>query len=212
MPSSGKKVAWKGVLLAVQPRIRLQRSFDESSHSYLGYVLTLEGMLAGAPGEFRIAIGKAAQAKHQFRKGDQVCGASHPVQDARLETAEYYQTSGLKLLQRGAEPEVQTPPWVGVPPALEIYRERGHRRLHTVPWGQKCRWCLWGCRMPVEIIVDPWNPGQKRYRLETFCYGPKSCPLYQAGPTRKVPGRRGLVWEEEDWVDQQATAHREGDE
>ena len=212
MPVTETKVAWAGVLLAVQPRIRLWRSFDESNHSYLGYVLTVEGTLANAPGEFSIAIGKAAQAKHPFRQGDRVRGSSHPVQDARLETAEYYQTSGLKLLQRGAEPEESPPPWVGVPPALEVYRERGHRRLQAVTFKQKCRGCLWGCRMPVEIIVDHWNPGQKRYRFETFCYGPKSCPFYQAGPTRKVPGRRGLVWEEEDWVDRDATAHREGDE
>jgi hypothetical protein len=24
--------------------------------------------------------------------------------------------------------------------------------------------------MPVEIIIDHWNPSQKRYRFETFCY------------------------------------------
>ena len=37
------KLSWTGVITAVQPRIRLQRSFDERSHSYLGYVLLLEG-------------------------------------------------------------------------------------------------------------------------------------------------------------------------
>jgi hypothetical protein len=66
--------------------------------------------------------------------------------------------------------------------------------------------------MPVEIIVDQWNPSQVRYRIETFCYGPKSCALYQAGPTRKVPGRKSMVWEEEDWVDEEATAHRGPDD
>ncbi|MFB0555220.1 MAG: hypothetical protein ACETWQ_18085 [Phycisphaerae bacterium] len=29
-------------------------------------------------------------------------------------------------------------------------------------------------------------------------YGPKSCSFYKAGPTRKVPGRKGMSWEEED--------------
>ena len=48
--------------------------------------------------------------------------------------------------------------------------------------------------MPVEIIVDHWNPTHKRYRTETFCYVPLSCRLYKAGPTGKVPGRRGLTW------------------
>ena len=43
--------------------------------------------------------------------------------------------------------------------------------------------------MAVEMIVDQWNPSVRRYRRETFCYGPKSCLSYKSGPTRKVPGR-----------------------
>ena len=58
--------------------------------------------------------------------------------------------------------------------------------------------------MPVEMIIDQWNPSQRQYRFETFCYGPKSCTLYAAGSTRKVPVRRGMAWEEEDWVDEDA--------
>lgn len=34
----------------------------------------------------------------------------------------------------------------------------------------------------------------------------------QAGPTRKVPGRQGMTWEEEDWVDHDAVAHRDADD
>jgi tetratricopeptide (TPR) repeat protein len=66
------------------------RSFDERSHSYLGYVLCLKGITGDEPGEFRIAIGKAAQAKHQFRVGMEVSGLAVPVPDPRLETAAYY--------------------------------------------------------------------------------------------------------------------------
>lgn len=67
--------------------------------------------------------------------------------------------------------------------------------------------------MPVELIVDQWNPRVRGHRFETFCYGPKSCPAYRAGPTRKAPGRKkGMQWEEEDWVDEGATAHRGADE
>jgi hypothetical protein len=66
--------------------------------------------------------------------------------------------------------------------------------------------------MPVTMIVDQWQPSQKRYRFETFCYGPKSCQFYQAGPTRTVPGRKGMIWEEEDWIDEDATSHRGEDE
>ncbi len=32
--------------------------------------------------------------------------------------------------------------------------------------------------MPVEMIIDQWNPSRRRYRTETFCYGPLSCRLY----------------------------------
>ena len=66
--------------------------------------------------------------------------------------------------------------------------------------------------MPVEMIIDQWKPWQKRYRFETFCYGPKSCPNYKAGPKRKVPGRKGMSYTEEDWVDEEATSHRGPDE
>ncbi len=59
--------------------------------------------------------------------------------------------------------------------------------------------------MPVEIIIDQWNPGKKKYRFETFCYGPLNYKLYKSGPIRKVPGRNGMVYEEEDWVDEEET-------
>ena len=99
-----------------------------------------------------------------------------------------------------------------IPPDLETYRERGHRRLDARTYNTKCQSCIWGCNMPVEIIIDQWNPSQKRYRFESFCYGPKSCSLYRSGRIRSVPGRKGMVWEEEDWVDEQDTAHRSMDE
>ena len=66
--------------------------------------------------------------------------------------------------------------------------------------------------MPVEIIIDNWNPDRRRYRTETFCYGPLSCPVYKPGTTRKVVGRHGMTYEEPDWVDQGATAHRAPEE
>ena len=207
-----EKLVWKGRLCSVQPRIRLLRSFDERSHSYPGYNLQVQGTLAGQQGEFCVAIGPAAQAKHAFRVGDVVSGKSQPVADSRVETAGYYKTSSLRLLERGTTAGSQAPPWTGAPPALEVYRERGHRRLHARTYDEKCGNCIWGCRMPVEIIVDHWKPDRKQYRFETFCYGPKSCAFYRAGPTRKVPGRRGMTWEEEDWVDEDATAHRSRDE
>ncbi len=58
--------------------------------------------------------------------------------------------------------------------------------------------------MPVKLLIDPWNPAY-RYRFETFCYGPESCTFYKAGAPRKVPGRKGMTWVEEDGVDEQAS-------
>ncbi len=203
-----EKVAWSGRLISVQPRIRLMRSFDERSHSYRGYVLRINGICDTESGEFLIAVGKAAHEKNQFQVGMNVSGLAVPVRDPRLETAGFYKASGLKVLEDAEEEPSAGPPFLGVPPDLETYRSRGHRRLAARTYDAKCLTCIWGCRMPVEIIIDQWNPANKRYRFETFCYGPKNCTLYRAGATRKVPGRRGMMWEEEDWVDEEVTAHR----
>lgn len=203
---------WKGEVLSVQPRIRLTRSFDERTHSYLGYVLRVRGALDGQARDFLVAVGEGAHEKHAFRVGDQVEGEGEPVADARMETAELYRVSGLILSARRSETAESPPPWHGVPPALEVYRARGHRRLASRTCATKCVSCIWGCEMAVEMIIDQWNPGKRRYRRETFCYGPKSCRFYAAGPTRKVPGRRGMSWEEEEWVDEDATSHRGPDD
>lgn len=66
--------------------------------------------------------------------------------------------------------------------------------------------------MAVEMIIDQWNPSTRRYRTETFCYGPRSCSFYRSGPQRKVPSRRGMTYTEEDWIDEEATSHRGSDE
>ena len=206
------KLAWQGEVVAVQARVRLLRSFDQRSHSYLGYALRVAGVIGGEQRELLVGIGKGAQAKHCFRVGDMVSGLAEPVLDGRLEVVEFYKASKLKV-EKHVEPEEQKPPpWQGVASTLEEYRERGHRRLDARTYEAKCSSCIWGCRMAVEMIIDQWNPSQKKYRQETFCYGPKSCKFYKAGPTRKVPGRKGMSWEEEDWVDEDATSHRGMDE
>lgn len=94
------KIVFRGLLKSIQPRIRLTRSFDQRSHSYLGYALRIDGSIESQVREFTIGIGKGAQEKHAF----------------------------------------------------------------------------------------------------------------QAGPVRKVPGRQGMTWVEEDWVDEEAVSHREPDE
>jgi hypothetical protein len=208
MTPGAEKITWSGRLVSIQPRIRLIRSFDERYHNYLGYVLCVNGVVDGLPGEFLVAVGKGAHAKHQFCIGMRLSGYAVPVEDPRLEIADYYKTSGINKIGVSNALSSSAPPFHGVPPDLETYRQRGHRRLDPKTYDAKCSTCMWGCRMPVEIIVDQWNPEKKSYRFETFCYGPKSCALYRAGATRKVPGRKGMSWEEEDWVDDEATSHR----
>jgi len=222
------KLLFQGAIRSIQPRIRLVRSFDESSHSYLGYVIVLAGWLAvetdghesgrvdlesaDAAKSFSIAIGPAAHAKHQFKAGDLISGACVPVLDPQMETAEYNKVSKLTKIAAAPDSAQPPPPWLTVPPDLETYRQRGARRLSSVTYETKCGACIWCCQMPVEIIIDNWNPEQRKYRFETFCYGPLNCTFYKAGPKRKVEGRNGMIYVEEDWVDQDQTAHRQPDE
>lgn len=205
------KLTWHGRILAVQPRIRLYRSFDQRSQTDLGYLLRVEGRVGDEERVFTVGIGPAAQTKHGFQVGDVTQGECLPPDEPRSEPAEFYKVSKLQLLARPQAELATPPPWIGTPPSLELYRERGFRRLAARTYDTVCAGCLWGCRMAVEIIVDHWNPSVRRYRTETFCYGPKSCPLYKPGPTRKVPGRQGMTWEEADWIDDDATSHRDVD-
>jgi len=161
---------------------------------------------------FSSAWGKALTPKYHFRAGNWASGIALPLADPRLETVEFYKISNLKVSVRMVEEETQPPPWLGVPPPLPVYRQRGHRRLGARTYEDKCTSCMWGCKMAVEMIIDQWNPSARRYRTETFCYGPRSCPLYRSGPARKVPGRHGMSYTEEDWVDDEATSHRGFDE
>ena len=207
------KLSFTGTIISIQPRIRLTRFFDEASHTYLGYAIRLDGEIDNNQTTFSIGIGKAAHAKHQFKVNDVISGECIPVPNPDLEPTQYYKVSKLKLITRSSATDSNSSPWELVPPELEVYRERGHRRLAARTYDTKCSSCIWGARMPVEIIIDNWNPrGRKKYRFETFCYGPLNCKLYKAGPNRKVEGRNGMVYVEEDWVDQMAVEHRREDE
>jgi hypothetical protein len=206
------KHAWNGIIASVQPRIRLTRSFDQRFETYQGYTLVIDGFIDGEPGRFSVGIDEPAQIRHEFRVGDWAGGESVPVADPTMELADFDNTSKLKVTSRAVEAEDSPPPWAEVPPDLDEYQERGYRRLSARVYEAKCLLCIWGCEMPVEMIIDHWNPSEKDYRTETFCFGPKSCRFYKAGPTRKVPGRKGMVYEEEDWVDEDATAHRDEDD
>jgi len=63
--------------------------------------------------------------KHQFESGDMASGRSGFVEDTRAEVAEYYKTSELNLIEKRTDPAGLPPPWLGIPPALEVYRQGG---------------------------------------------------------------------------------------
>jgi len=205
------KLEFSGIILGVQPRIKLIRSFDESSHNYLGYNLFLDGLIEDHNRKYIVAIGKGTQNKFKLQAGQKIKGLCSPVKDQKNEIAEYYKVSRLQLIDSYVL-ENEPPPYLEQPRDLEIYRERGHRRLSARSYDTKCQFCHWACKMPVKIFVDQWDHSNIKNRFETFCYGPKCCKFYKAGPTRKVPGRKGMVWEEEDWIDEEATSHRGPDD
>ena len=97
-----EKIPWHGVLISVQARIRLSRSFDQRSHTYLGYTLTVRGSIGSDDREFLLGVGQGAHAKHHFRIGDIVSGDAPPVADPRLETVEFYKVGNLKVSSREA--------------------------------------------------------------------------------------------------------------
>lgn len=183
---------------------------DERYHTYVGYVLRLQGRIDDQDGGFLIGIGQGRR-PNVNRTGDIVSGRSMPVEDTRLEIAEYYKTAGLKVISGRHPSSITHHPHI-VPPDLEVYRGRGHCRLNARTYAARCESRIWGYRMALEMIT-PFDPQQRRYRTDTFCYGPQIMPiLYLAGPVHTVPGRKGMVWQEEDWVDEDATHHRAMDE
>ena len=125
------KPTWEGKITSVQPRIRLLGSFDQHHLTCLSNVLGIDGELAGEQLAFTLAIGKATHAKHQFQVGMVVSGQAEPVADLRKETTELYKASKLASQPTNPASGHIPPQWIDVPPPLDVYRHRGHRRLSS---------------------------------------------------------------------------------
>ena len=106
-------------MLSVQPRIRLTRSFDQRSHTYLGYALKARGTVGSEAREFLVGVGQGGHTKHQFQAGASVSGDALPVPESQLETVEFYKVSKLKDRPPEAVDQTPPPPWRGVPPELD---------------------------------------------------------------------------------------------
>lgn len=107
--NGAEKIPWDGVLISVQPRIRLSRSFDQRSHMYLGYALRVHGRIGSEARESLVGVGEGAHTKHHFRAGDLVSGEALRVADPRLETVEFYKLSDLKVTMGEVKDESEPP-------------------------------------------------------------------------------------------------------
>ncbi len=202
----GTKVSWSGEVLAVQPRIHLGRAFDTRHHVYRGYRLLVRGRVEeGEEREFRVAVGGSAHARHSFRAGDRVSGTAWGAKPGKSQVVDLLRSGSFRFEARGPESVAGGPPFLGVPPPLEEYRRRGHLRLSARTYAARCTRCRFGAEMSVEIVIDLGKGGPVRHRRETFCYGPKSCPLYSPGPQRSTPGSGGTSYTEGDWIDEETT-------
>lgn len=150
--------------------------------------------------DLRVAVGQKTHEKNRFRIGDYISGEAVPIGKPEQEWADFYKVSGLKIIHRGAPSEDRPADTKGgIAPPLNVYREHGHLRLDPRTYELKCKLCPWGIVMATEIIIDHWNPGRKKWRYETHCYGPRDCPDYRPGKARKVQGRKpGMIWIDDD--------------
>ncbi len=211
MPEVPRKIIWNGVIRAVQPRAWVWRyKLDNRTHHLTGFNLWLGGEVDGAAQKFSIAISGIQQGKLGFQVGDTARGTAWPVQGKKREVVDYYRAGSLRLLLR-TERHRDGPPFTGSTPAMEDLTRRGCRMLDAKLWRAKCFTCIWANRSRVEIEYDFDRPSSKRYRDETFCYGPRSCPVYEMGPPRQVPYKDSFPSDDTGWMDDICISER-GDE
>lgn len=207
------KVNWQGEIISIQPRTRVWRYLtDNRTHYYLGYNLFISGSSSDGKERFTVAISEKQQLKILFRIGDVVEGTAWTKQYEEREFADFYKAGSLRLLNRAAVSlEMMPPPWIMAPPTMQVYEERGARLLSKSLWETKCFKCLWANMANVEIQWD-FDKNIKKYRFETFCYGPKSCKFYKMGRPRSVPYKNRGSAIDDGWLDDICTEGRDEDE
>lgn len=195
-PPPRAKQRWEGTITAIQPRAWVWRYKScNRNHTHTGYNL----WIAGPQGKVVVAISPRQQASLAFRIGDEVRGTGWPVQGNKREIADLYRVGDLHVLTRATLKAESGPPFTGPVLPPEVYKQRGCRMLDATAWRTTCMTCRFACKARVEIEFVFGK--SKRYRSETFCYGPKSCPLYQMGEPREVPYREAWRSEAESSLD-----------
>lgn len=207
------RVRWRGEIQAVQCRAWVWRyKTDNRTHHHLGFNLWIEGEVAGQAGKFIVAVSDTQHRKMRFRIGDFLRGTAWPCMKAAHEIADYYRAGGFKIISRpDGQLEHTKSPFANTLPPLEVFEARGARMLDQKQWRRACMTCMWANKSAVEI---EYKFGRvKRYRKETFCYGPKSCPLYKMGKPRPVQYfGDGFPSMDDGGLDDCCTGHRGEDE
>lgn len=180
---------------------------DNRTHHHLGFNLLVKGEADGRAGRFIVAVSDTQHAKLQFRIGDVFRGTAWTCIKAKHDIADYYRAGGFKALSRADElTDSSGPPFRGLLPAIAVFERRGPRMLDGKLWRKQCFACMWANKSSVEI---EYKFGKvKRYRKETFCYGPRSCPLYDPGPPREVPYFDTFPVIDDGWMDDLCTEGR----
>lgn len=209
--SDPEKIQWQGTIISIQPRTNVWRyRLDNRTHYHRGYNLFLDGEAKGNKAQFSIAISEKQQQKLAFRIGDEAKGTAWTKMYDVSDYADYYRAGGLKKSKKAQQTEIISPPYLIEPPDLGTYERRGARMLSAARYKGKCFQCAWATMSAVEIEYN-WGVS-KKYRFESFCYGPKSCPLYKMGKPRAVPYKDCGSSYDEGWLDDICTEGRGWDD
>ncbi|ACL18731.1 hypothetical protein [Desulfitobacterium hafniense] len=209
--SEPEKIEWQGTILSVQPRTTVWRyRLDNRTHYHRGYNLFIDGKAKGMKASFSVAISEIQQKKLMFRIGDEAKGTAWTKMYDVSDYADYYRAGGLKITRKAEHAETSPPPYLIEPPDLATYAQRGARMLSAASYRGKCFQCAWATMSAVEIEYN-WGVS-KKYRFESFCYGPKSCKLYKMGKPRAVPYKGDGSTYDEGWMDDLCTENRGWDD
>lgn len=206
------KIKWQGQIKSIQPRTRVWRYVtDNRTHYHIGYNVFLEGESDEGLQSFAIAISEKQQLKGQFRIGDIISGTAWTKKYPEREYSDYYRAGALKVIEREVVKEKTVCPWNGPLPEMEVYEYRGARMLSNSLWKSKCFTCYYATMANVEIQWD-FDRDIKKYRFESFCYGPKACKYYKPGRSRTVPYKGRDSAHDTGWLDEVCTENRGWDD